>query len=115
MRTSELLEGIRERAEARARTEQPHLFDDEDCSDCGKSRLQEFEENREGLKAIEHAGIPRRDAKDVLKAFYQYMTDRMGFAKYARRAFKALEKKAGKFVDWDGMWERLYEIYEDRQ
>lgn len=42
--TTELLEEVRRRAEAKARRERPELFDDEDCSECDKSELEKHEE-----------------------------------------------------------------------
>lgn len=44
MNTTELLEEVRRRAEAKARRERPELFDDEDCSECDKSELEKHEE-----------------------------------------------------------------------
>jgi len=114
MKTSELLEGIEASAEARARKEKPWLFDDEDC--CKeKSRLQEYTEKQDALHAIQYVGVPKDSAKKVLELYMKNMTDRLGFGKLAGKAFKSVEKKIGKFIDWDGVWERLAEIYESKE
>ena len=114
MKTIELLEGIEASAEARSRREKPWLFDDEDC--CKeKSRLQEYTEKQDALHTIQDVGVPKDSAKKVLDLYMKNMADRMGFGRAAERAFKSIEKKIGTFIDWDGVWERLAEIYESKE
>lgn len=110
MKTSDLLEDIRKRIEEKARSTRPELFDDEDC--CGKQPLRESEE-QQALKTIAANGVPKKDVRTVYDAFMRFITDRAGFGAFAERAFAAIAKRARRMIDWDGVWEQLYDIYEE--
>lgn len=111
MNTTSLLENVERRArEAKARAEKPWLFDDapDDCPAC----LLE-QSDAEAIDTIIVSGVPRPRAKEVLAAFYRFMTDRLGFGKYAARKWSDVRPSKGRtFIDWDGVWERLYELFE---
>ncbi len=65
------------------------------------------------MATLKHMGFKADAAGKVVAAFMKNF-DRKKFGAYAAKNLAAVEKSVKKFLGWDEVWERLWEIYESQ-